>query len=370
MKNPSVSIAKSVAIILMVMAHARCGIWWQHYINMFHMPLFLFMSGYCFKEAHLTDAKGFVEKRVRGLWWPFVKWQLAFLLLHNVFFALNIYNGEYGFRGEVSHEYGLMETVKNAFYIVTTMSHGEQLLGGFWFLKSLFVGSLLFYFATKTAYHMGGRENLFSDISVGCVLLFATLIFGFVDKNIPFIGIGAREFMAGFFVWCGFTYNKFGYVFEKYWRFIIIAVLIVAVGTEFWQCSMMHLKGNFRLIMPYVFTGILGSLMVYGLSERLASYNNWLKRFLEYVGDKTLYILTWHFLSFKLVSLLLIWRYELPVESLAEFPVIEEYACQGWWVIYLIVGTGIPLGVVFILDKIANNLTPPSVRKRSEALSI
>lgn len=152
MRNLSVSIAKGIAIILMVTAHARCGLWWQYYINMFHMPLFLFMSGYCFKEAHLSDTKGFVIKRIKGVWWPFVKWQLIFLLLHNVFFALNIYNGEYGFRGEVSHEYGLMETLKNAFYIVTTMSHGEQLLGGFWFLKSLFFGSIIFYFITKLLY--------------------------------------------------------------------------------------------------------------------------------------------------------------------------------------------------------------------------
>lgn len=151
-RDRSVSIAKGIAIILMVMAHARCPQWWQHYINMFHMPLFLFMSGYCFKESHLSDLKGFVTKRIKGVWWPFVKWQLIFLLLHNVFFVLNIYNGEYGFRGNVSHEYSIEETFKNAFFIVTTMSHGEQLLGGFWFLKSLFVGSIFFYFTTKLLY--------------------------------------------------------------------------------------------------------------------------------------------------------------------------------------------------------------------------
>lgn len=345
MRNPSVSIAKGIAIILMVMAHARCGIWWQHYINMFHMPLFLFMSGYCFKEAYLAGTKGFVAKRIKGVWWPFVKWQLIFLLLHNVFFALNIYNGEYGFRGEVSHEYGVSETLKNAFYIVTTMSHSEQLLGGFWFLKSLFVGSLLFYFATKSAIYYREKLKYSIDFFVGGMLLAATLVFGFIERGIPFLGIGAREFMASLFIWSGYMYAKYGFKIDKRWWVIVASALLVAVGTEFWQSSMLSLK--FGLIVPYVITALLGSLMVFGISGHLSTCDNWLKRILVFVGDNTLDILTWHLLSFKLVSLLLIWIYGLDIKRLAEFPVIEEYAYQGWWVLYLTIGVVAPLFFVF-----------------------
>ncbi|MBO4602836.1 MAG: acyltransferase family protein [Salinivirgaceae bacterium] len=344
MRNPSVSIAKGIAIILMVMAHARCGIWWQHYINMFHMPLFFFMSGYCFKETYLVDTKGFVTKKIKGIWWPFVKWQLIFLLLHNVFFALNIYNGEYGFRGEVSHAYGISETLKNAFYIVTTMSHGEQLLGGFWFLKSLFVGLLFFYFATKLTIYIGKKEEKYSlDFIVGGMLLAATLLFGFIGREIPFWGIGVREFMASFLIWSGYMYAKYEFKFDGRWWLIVAAALLVAVGTEFWQCSMLSLK--FGLIVPYIITALLGSLMVFGISQCISVHDNWLERFLVFVGDNTLDILTWHFLSFKLLSLLLICLYGLPIERLAEFPVIEEFAYQGWWVLYLVVGVAVALGV-------------------------
>lgn len=346
MRNPSVSLAKGIAIILMVTAHARCGIWWQHYINMFHMPLFLFMSGYCFKETYLADSKGFVAKRIKGVWWPFVKWQLIFLLLHNVFFALNIYNGEYGFRGEVSHEYGVGETLKNAFYIITTMSHGEQLLGGFWFLKSLFVGSLFFYFATKLAIYIERKGVKCSrDYLTGGILLAATLVFGFIGRGIPFWGIGVREFMSGFFIWSGYMYTKYEIEFDRRWWLIVLAALLVAVGTELWQGSMLSLK--FGLIMPYVLTALLGSLMVFGISRRLSVHDNWLERFLVFIGDNTLDILTWHFLSFKLVSLLLIWIYGLDIRRLAEFPVIEEYAYQGWWVLYLTIGVVLPLFFAF-----------------------
>ena len=354
MRNPSVSIAKGIAIVLMVVAHAQCPFWWHNYIYMFHMPLFLFMSGYCFREVQLADTKEFVEKKLNNLWWPFVKWQLLFLLLHNVFFSLNIYNGEYGFLGTVSHEYGLVETMKNALFIVTTMSHGEQLLGGFWFLKSLFVGLMFFYFATKTTRYMLKCGETIMDFLVGAILLALTLLLGFIGKGIPILGIGAREFMAGLFIWCGYMYNKNGFSFEKRWWMIVCFVLLVAVGTEFWHCSMLNLK--FQLILPYIITAIAGTLMVFGVGAHISVKDNWLKRFLVFVGDNTLIILIWHFLCFKLVSLLLIWLYELPIERLAEFPVMEEYAYNGWWMLYFVIGVGVPLGVKLFLFGINKKL--------------
>lgn len=132
--------------------------------------------------------------------------------------------------------------------------------------------------------------------------------------------------------------------------FIVAAALLVAVGTEFWQCSMLGLK--FGLIIPYILTALLGTLMALGISNLLALRSNLLSRFLIFSGDNTLDILTWHFLSFKLVSLFLICFFGLPIERLAEFPVIEKFAYQGWWVIYLVVGIAVPLAMSLVKEKI------------------
>lgn len=347
MRNQAVSISKGIAIILMVTAHARCEIWWQNYINMFHMPLFLFMSGYCFKEKHFFDASGFFVKKMKGIWWPFVKWQLIFLLLHNVFFSLNIYNDEYGFGDKVSHEYGIKETLQNAFFIITTMSHGEQLLGGFWFLKSLLVGTFAFYFTSKTIFYSLKKKV---DLIVGGVLLGITLAFSFIGKGIPGIGINAKDFMAGFFIWSGYMYRKYKIQVDKKWWFAIAAALLIAIGTEYWQCSMLELR--FSLIFPYIVTALLGIVMVLSISNFISNHDNWLKRFLVFTGDNTLDILTWHFLLFKIGSLLLIGIYGVNIKRLAEFPVIEEYAYQGWWILYLLVGLTMALGISMTKDRI------------------
>ena len=61
-------------------------------------------------------------------------------------------------------------------------------------------------------------------------------------------------------------------------------------------------------------------------------------------------ILTWHLLSFKAVSLLIILIYGLPIEQLGEFPVIVEYATKGWWILYFVVGVGLPLLMKKFMD--------------------
>lgn len=162
MRDNSVSIAKAFAIMFMVLAHTWFLDIANKWINMFHMPLFFFMAGYCFKDKYLMDFKTFASKRVSGLYKPFVKWSLVFLVLHNVFFFLNIYNSDYGFRGNVSYLYSLTDYAKHAIMIVTSMSGSEQLLGGYWFLKSLFVGSIIAYFFIRYVKNSVIRGGVFA----------------------------------------------------------------------------------------------------------------------------------------------------------------------------------------------------------------
>ena len=162
MRDESISIAKAIAILLMVLAHTYFSQYGNQWINMFHMPLFFFFAGYCFKDKYLMQPKMFLQKRIVGLYKPFVKWSIVFLLLHNVFFCLNIYNGEFGFKGNVSHIYIWKDFVVRLIHIVTRMSDNEQLLGGYWFLKSLFIGSILGYVTIRKAKSLkfgGGRPK-------------------------------------------------------------------------------------------------------------------------------------------------------------------------------------------------------------------
>ena len=92
---------------------------------------------------------------------------------------------------------------------------------------------------------------------------------------------------------------------------------------------------------------IMGTLLVLILSTIL-NY-----RFLSYIGKHSIEILVYHFLSFKIVTLLMIKLYNLNNAELSSFPVL--YAYPYWWIIYSFTGILIPLLIGFLFRKLLKN---------------
>lgn len=137
-RDSSLDIAKAVCISLMVLGHSGCPDYLHDFVYMFHMPCFFFVSGYLLNDKYISDIKTGLFRKAKGSYYPFVKWTLIFLLLHNLFAACHIYESSYSLRT-------FAERIVRAF----TMLGSESLLGGFWFLISLFwasVVSLLFLY--------------------------------------------------------------------------------------------------------------------------------------------------------------------------------------------------------------------------------
>lgn len=121
----------------------------------------------------------------------------------------------------------------------------------------------------------------------------------------------------------------------------------------------MELGGNSysnKLFPEYIITTVLATWSFYSLFERITIPDGYVSKLTKFIGNNTLVILTWHFLSFKIVSLTIILIYELPIECLAEFPVVAEYAKQGWWIAYFLIGTFAPLAFVLTKHKCFKSL--------------
>ena len=64
-------------------------------------------------------------------------------------------------------------------------------------------------------------------------------------------------------------------------------------------------------------------------------------------------------MAFKIVTLVIIVSYGLEIERLGDFPVIAEYANQGWWIIYRIVGVTLPISGTYLYHSfVLNKITP------------
>lgn len=110
-----------------------------------------------------------------------------------------------------------------------------------------------------------------------------------------------------------------------------------------------------KRFIPYIITAVLASWSFYSLFDKMKSSQGKFAKILDFIGKNTLTILTWHFLAFKLVSLLIIDIYDLPKERLAEFPVITEYSQQGWWIAYFMVAMVVTCGIAYCNKWIKNN---------------
>lgn len=321
----SISMAKGVAIILMVLAHTQFSLYGDHLIAMFHMPLFFFLSGYCFKEKHLLDAKRYVIKKLKSVYLPFAKWSLIFLAMHNILSYLNVYN----------NTYTISEYVKRAFHIVTAMQDFDPLLGGFWFLRTLMWASIFSFFLIKIAVKSNWRALAYL-VECVCLLVVCSLM-NYLKLHIPYFYVGERELLASFFITTGWMYKNAGLKIEENKIIIPILTLFVIIGSVIWPCSMITLET--WKILPYSISALAGTLAIFGICKVL---EKWGGQVLKYIGDNTLTILIWHFSIFKVVSALIIWIYGLPLSTLCEFPVIKNYSQNGWWVVYLVLGVSIP----------------------------
>ena len=109
--------------------------------------------------------------------------------------------------------------------------------------------------------------------------------------------------------------------------------------------------------IPYALTSVCGVLALLHMGQWLCDRSHLMvTSFLIYVGGYTFNVLTWHFLSMKLVSLLLIIGYGLSIDRLADFPVMEDYATKGWWVIYSIVGVSLPVAGTYLFHQLKSRI--------------
>lgn len=328
--NPVVSMVKGTAIILMVAGHSLpVGNWFRDYIYMFHMPLFFFVSGYCFKSKHLSDWRGFAYRRLRGLWWPFVKYGVPAVLLHNVFCWVNLYGAA------CSVEPYSASQILKAVAMQFAMSGAEPLLGAYWFLNTLLGASVLFYFSLRWLGCRWGFVALMAG-SAGCLLL------------MPYVGmlrIVFRMFFAASYMMVGHcaSVHLLGKPLGHTLWLAAVLALVVGVATLFLPHEMTD--ATLPTLLPCMVVAVAGVSALWLLCERL--HGRWpqsrLIMWLAYAGDNTLVILTWHFLCFKLVTLLIVMMNHLPMSQLAHIPIIEEFASQGWWLAYLAAGVLLPL---------------------------
>lgn len=351
-RNETITYMKAIAIILMVLGHSNNFYLQYQIIYMFHMPLFFIVSGYCFKEKYLHEPFMFLYRRIKGLWWPYVKWSLIFLAFHNVFYRLHIYNTQYG-GTKTAFLYSLSDYQEQAVNIVWHMAGTEPIPVGYWFLNALFFGSIIAFFLIYMCEKISNKmclSNYLVKTLGGGGLLVACIAINAMHKTFTVFYIGPQALLAASFFYIGHCISICN-VPKLTILQMGVAFALVIMNSFYNFCGMHEYFYDTSSIVPYIFTALLGTWCIYSIPfQRL---NTICKTLLDYIGRHTLIILTWHYLCFVLVSYFLVIVYGQSVDRVAQRPVILEYANQGWFIIYTIVGVGLPLLVNYGVTKLS-----------------
>ena len=370
-RDTTISVCKGIAIILMVIAHAEAPGWLCRFIFEFHMPLFFITAGYFFSLKYLDDEATFVKKRVNGLYWPFVKWSVFFLVIHNWMFDIGILNEQYGNEaGGVTHPYTWHQIQQNLWNIVTAMGGYDQFLcGAFWFFRGLFVASILYLIiykvmdacitclASKTGKALQARKAIPYLVCIIMLLLCAWKTYEGL-KVINLVQGGYRDMMGCFFFGCGFIFRQFvekyqrmmSHYFAAMWTTIVFGIIVFLFSK--YLTANMNWRSTYTQFLSLPVPALLGFLMTYNISRWLDGHEGRMKRFLVYTGDHTLYIFIFHIVSYKVVSLLKIWYYGLDSRLIGCHMVIHDYSQQDlFWILYTIAGVGLPLLGIWLYEK-------------------
>lgn len=369
-RNHTISIMKGIAIILMVAGHAEAPELVTNFIYTFHMPLFFMAAGYFFSQRHAADPWTFVGRRFRGLYLPFLKWSLFFLVTHNIWHHFGILNETYGnWTNGVTHPYTWHSALQRLVMIVTSMSgYDEFMAGAFWFFRGLLVASILFLVFYRL---LDSRYSPKPAVSAGiiciCALAFTALRIYASLKVTGYPNGGWREVWGIFFFGLGFVFRQYEEMLTR--RGGISALLSLGVLCVAAKCHLsgMNNGGIPRDLWSLPLTGLAGWMAVRYVSSAIDARPGKLRNLLVFIGENTLYVFIFHIISFKFVSLLKIWWYGLDFAQIGCHMVIHYNHTDFFWVVYTIVGVALPLVVLYAIKRVRSQVASQVSSAESQA---
>ena len=344
-RNISLDIAKGIGIILIVFGHIRNSdsnpvlLNAISFVYYFHVTLFFFISGY-FSSPNRSFSE-YVRKKVKQLLIPYLWANLILYIVESFVHLLIIRDG----------------IVNTGFvYFLRTLLGIEpvNLAGPTWFMMSLFWVGIAYWII----YHLCKNNELHTLIcSFIIAILGYTLQVVFNFYGVVFI---ARTCIIISLYALGHYFKIKGYL-DRITRktngaiisFIVSLIILICFYfiinyrvNFFWQ------RGD-NLLYFYI-TGLSGTIMIISLSHIIS---NIIKEvvFLSYCGAGSLWILIGHYVVFLLINLL-----QLALTKASDYSglnLICYNSNNGWWIVYLFLGTLIPLTLKSVLFTRDHNIT-------------
>ncbi len=251
----------------------------------------------------------------------------------------------------LSKRYDIVETIKNI--IRAAFFQGNVQIGGaMWFFQTLFIVLIIYTIIEFLIRKKSANENSIIIIQTIMASVFLVIGYKFHLENKTLYGL-ERVFSVYSMIHLGRLIKCYGVMERLYKRckgeiWIIISFIILLLG---YHRGYIALDGN-NIENPFFFIlmSMSGWILLYSISCILKKYNLRVNKGLMYISQHSIPIIALHFLCFKLVNYLEIIFYHMPKYMIAAFPVLISNGL--WWIIYTVIGIGVPLLLRIIILKI------------------
>jgi fucose 4-O-acetylase-like acetyltransferase len=315
-----IDIFKAYCIIAVVIGHTWSP--WTPYIYLFHVPAFFFISGFVYKKSE-SNLFSILIKRGKQLLFPFITVNLIFLGLLIGLKLTHLFPYFYN----ISFNSGdIVFLFKRIFVNFTAPT---DLGGATWFLTVLFCVSILSHIVISFK-----EKNNIKDwvlLLIAIILIYAGYS-DIVQTKFSMFSIDLA-FVGSFYYIIGHLCSKHN-IFKKQIDLAIalpISILIIFFFGKLYFVPMNWPTRSFSdTPVINIITSLAGIYVCYLLSI-MTDKIKWLSNSLAYVGRRTLSILMFHFLGFRIFFVIMVILGIKPQSLLLEL--IPQAGNTYWWII-------------------------------------
>lgn len=327
-----IDIARALLIILMVIGHSGSPI--TNTIYLFHMPAFIFLSGFVFKESD-SNMMNKILKKIKSLYIPYIRYQFTFLLFTNIFVFIGIYGKDQLIDSLEIFIFSIID-------ILTLGGGGGLLLGPMWFIVLLIEINIIYIIIQKLVSLFFKNKNIYLNF-----LILTIFITGF---HINYLGLQIPRYIDTSLICLGLYH--LGVLYKRYYlkvpmnlAYFIITFIILLYLSDLGSINIgIDMYVNPLFFITSFISGTYVVIYISILIDNFSSDSSLFRRAILGIGRNTLMILALHLLSFKLVTFIIISLGSYSSIELQRFPIMESE--RKLWVLYSISGILIPMLIV------------------------
>lgn len=297
-----VDYVKAINIFFVVLGHTALSAGYTKFIYAFHIPLFFFLSGYFFDYSKYPNFYQFFKKRFHQLLIPYF---VINILTYLAWLFIGRHTGE-----DASFQINLLEPFYGIFY----GGHKGYFLhhnAPMWFLPCLFSTEMIFYLLFR------GKSKTVHYVFI--TILLGLGIYGNYYNNISLPWglsvVPTTAILYGLGSWFNhkarhkFTYKKYLILVPlSFLGLLIFASLNIKVKVSAAE------YGNYFYFWTAALCGILFFVSIGNLMEHLSLKFEVNLKFLQFIGQNTLLIFSFHLLAGGLLKGFTYYLLKLPLD--------------------------------------------------------